>query len=97
MLFEFSLRMARDFDGGKLPHAGEEHFVVRARIFHQDCAAARIEKNRGGDFYAHGGAFDAGRGNFICQAKLVSAAPFRDRADFAAGILGRANRLAQFH
>jgi hypothetical protein len=34
MFFKFSSWMMRDFHGGELPHAGEEHVVVRARIFH---------------------------------------------------------------
>ncbi len=47
MLFKLCSRMARDFDGGELPHAGEEHVVVRARIFHQkSCGHADREESR---------------------------------------------------
>lgn len=32
VLFEFGARISRNLDGWKLPHAREEHFIVRAGI-----------------------------------------------------------------
>ena len=46
---QFGLRMTCDFHSGELPQAREQHVVVRAGIFHQDCAAVRITKNRCGN------------------------------------------------
>ena len=97
MLFKLCSRVARDLHGRELPHAGKEDVVVRAGIFHQDRAAARIAKNRGGYFHVYSDAFDAGRRDFIGEAEFVCSAPLRDGAYFAARILRRANRLAQFH
>ena len=97
MCQELGLRMARDFNGGELPHAREKHVVVCARIFHQDGAAARVAENCRGNSYAHGGAFDARRGNFVGEAEVVCAAPLRDGADRAPGNLRRTDYFAEFH
>src|ERR1700735_3045620 len=97
MALKLCSRMAGDFHSRELPHAREEHVVVSAGIFHQECAAAPIAKNRSGYFYVHCGAFDVGRRNSIGEAELVCTAPFRDRADRATRILRSANGLAQFH
>ena len=70
---EFLLGVARHFDGGELPHAREQHVVVRAGIADQDRAPARIAQNRRGDAHFHGRAFTARRGNFARQVARASA------------------------
>ena len=72
---ELGLGVASDFDGGELPHAREEHVVVRAGIADENGATARIAQDRGGDAYSYRRAFAARRGDFAREAARASKAP----------------------
>ncbi len=56
-------------DGGELPHAAEQHVIVRAGVPDQQRAALRIDEYRGGEGDFHGGAFAARLGNFAGDAR----------------------------
>src|SRR5271154_1651469 len=97
MFLEVCLWTARDFDGGELPHTGEQNRIVRTGVLNQQRAAARIAENCGGDFHVDRGAFAAWRGDFGGEALCVGAAVARYGAFRAARRLRRAGNLTQFH
>ena len=65
MLRKFDAGVALHFDGRELPHAGKKNVIVRAGIFHEQCAALGIAENGGRDFDVDRGALLARCGNFI--------------------------------
>ena len=74
MCFQLCLRVARYFYGGELPHAREEHGVMRAGVLNQQGATARIAEDCGGDFHVDWGAFAARCGNYVGEAFCKGAA-----------------------
>ena len=94
---KLGMRIAGDFDGGKLPHAGEEHVVVGAGITNEDRATVRIAEDGGSDPDFHHGRLAARGGNFAGEALCPRAAAARDGAVGAARRLRRADHFAEFH
>ena len=56
MLRKFRFRVALYFDGRELPHAREQHAVMRAGIFHQQRAPFWSRKIAAAIFTLHGSA-----------------------------------------
>ncbi len=97
MPFKLGARMSRDFDGGELPHAGEENVIMSAGIADEEGTSARIAEDGGGDADLDGFWFAARRGNGAGEIASAGEAVLGDGACGAARILRRADGFAEFH
>ncbi len=94
---ELALRVSRNLDGRELPHAREEHVIVRARIPHEQRAAARIAQDGGGDRMRTAAGLRRGAGIVAVKPRARARHQSRDRARAAARRLRRADRFAELH